>query len=369
MRQIFSFIALLILLLSCSDNTTNPESNLFKVSGKLVYNNKPLENATISLNDVLNYTTSSGINGDFQISEVPMGKYNFKVQKTFENGSFLSKTSSLEVNNDINLNSLLLPKGITIYPAKNITSSSASISWSSSNANDFREYKLYRHTSSGIDETTGTLVTVSTSLIDTVFTDTKLEPIKDYYYRIYVMNEFGKLGGSNVVKIKTQNTNLIQNGDFEELGSDNLPTKWNFRDNKDIFKIISSNQAESGNNYLQINPTRYVYDLSWGSLQYRVPFTSLISGSQYTLSFWYYIDELVGNSELFIEFDQEQSTFIWDTITNKPKGSWLKYERTFTAPLNISSDLFLRFEVRVNIPYNHELWKVRIDNVSLSKIQ
>ena len=161
MKNILFIISSVVFIISCTEKSTNPDSDLFKVSGKLIYNNKPLENATISLNDAVNYTTLSNINGDFQITKVPKGKYNFKIQKTFENGSFLSKTSSLEVNNDTNMDALLLPKGITIYPAKNITSSSAIISWSASNANDFREYKLYRHTTSGIDETTGTLVNVS----------------------------------------------------------------------------------------------------------------------------------------------------------------------------------------------------------------
>ncbi len=367
MRNLLLILFVIIFIVSCNEKSTNPESNLFKVAGKVIYKNKPVENATISLNELQNYTTQSDVNGNFQITNVPKASYNLKVQKIFENGSYLSKSSTLEVNNDIYLDALRLPTGVTLYEAKNVTASEASISWSPTDANDFREYKLFRHVSSGIDENTGTLVHVSTSIVDTIFKDSKLEPLKDYYYRVYTMNEYGKLGGSNICKLTTQNNNLIQNGDFEEVGIDSLPTTWDFRSNKDIFKIIIGNQAHSGNNYLLINPTRYVYDSSWGSLQYLVPYTNLISGSQYTISFWYYVEELAGNSELFIEFDEEQSTFIWDSITNQQTGVWKKYERTFTAPLNISSDYFLRFEVHVNLPYNQEPWKMRIDDVSLFK--
>ncbi|AFN73826.1 hypothetical protein MROS_0583 [Melioribacter roseus P3M-2] len=360
-------IVFLALFVSCNEKGTNHETKSFKVSGKILYKNKPLENATVSLNDMLNFTTQSDVNGNFQIDNVPQDSYNLKVQKTFENGSYLSTNSTLEVNNDIYLNALRLPTGVTLYPAQNVTDSEALISWSPTDANDFREYKLFRHTSPGIDENTGSLIYVSTSINDTIFTDINLEPLKTYYYRIYLMNEYGKLGGSNIISIVTENRNIISNGDFEEVGNDSLPTEWIFRDNKDIYKLVQSDESYSGNNYLLINPTRYVYDLSWGSLRYRVPYTELVSGSQYTISFWYFVEELEGNSQLMIEFKPEQLTFIFDTITGEEKGIWKKYERTFTAPSNIFSDYYLEFETQVNIPYNNELWKVRIDDVSLIK--
>jgi hypothetical protein len=367
MKNLTVTIVLIVLFVSCGEKSTNPEVNSFKVAGKILYKNKPIEYATVSLNELPNLTAHSDANGNFQINNVPKNSYNLKIQKTFENGSYLSKSSTLEVNNNIFLDSLRLPNSAVLYEAKNVSDSEALISWSPTDANDFREYKLFRHNSSGIDENIGTLVHVSTSITDTIFKQSKLEPLTDYYYRVYIMNEYGKLGGSNIIKLTTLNKNLIQNGDFEEVGNDALPTKWEFRSNKDIFKIIVGNQAHSGNNYLLINPTRYVYDLSWGSLRYRIPYKELVSASQYTITFWYYIEELDGNSQLMIEFKQEQSTFIFDSIKGEGKGIWKKYERIFTAPSNISADYYLEFETQVNIPYNYERWKVRIDNVSLLK--
>ncbi|MCK9282081.1 MAG: carbohydrate binding domain-containing protein, partial [Melioribacteraceae bacterium] len=306
-------------------------------------------------------------NGNFLISNVPKATYDLKIQKTFIDGSYLSTTSSLDVNNDIYLSSLQLPNGVILYKAKNVSASQAIISWSPTNANDFREYKLFRHISSGIDENTGTLVHVSTAIADTTFTDTNLEPLKNYYYRIYLMNEYGKLGGSNIIGITTENKNLISNGDFENIGTDGLPTEWIFRDNKDIFSTLVSSDSYSGNNYLLINPTKYVYDLSWGSMRYRIPYTSLVPGEQYTISFWYYIEALEGNSTLMIELKPEQSTFIFDSVTGQESGVWKKYERTFTAPSDNSKDYYLELETQVHIPYNQELWKVRIDDVKLLK--
>ena len=71
--------------------------------------------------------------------------------------------------------------------------------WNSTNASYFKEYKLYRHTNPDFDETTGTLVHTSTAIIDTQFTDNIPDPQIPYYYRVYYMNDYGKLGGSNIV--------------------------------------------------------------------------------------------------------------------------------------------------------------------------
>lgn len=354
--------------LSCSEDSTTPEKNVFTVSGYLMYDDKPLSSATISLDEKINYTTTSESDGSFKIADVPKGEYNLKIEKTFDNGSFLSKSTNLEVNDDVILDQFKLPLGVFLYDATNIIYSQATITWSATEANDFREYKLFRNLTSGLDENTGTLVHVSTSINDTTYIDNSLDPLTEYYYRVYLMNDYGKLGGSNIIKLTTENTSLILNGDFEEIGQDSLPTFWNFRSNEEIFKVISDGQAHSGKNYLLINPMKYVYDLSWGSLQYCVSYNNLLPSTEYILSFWYYVEDLVGKSTLFVEFNPEQEIFLWDSITNEQEGQWLKYERKFTVPADISEDYYLRFEVQVNIPYNQESYKIRIDDVSLNKV-
>jgi len=75
--------------------------------------------------------------------------------------------------------------------------------------NNFYEYKIYRHYHTGLDENTGTLIHVSTSADDTIFNDigTDLEygltPATTYYYRVYINNNFGRLGGSNIIGVTT----------------------------------------------------------------------------------------------------------------------------------------------------------------------
>jgi len=179
------------------------------------------------------------------------------------------------------------------------------------------------------------------------------------------MNEFGRLGGSNIVSLTTPNRNLIVNGDFEEIGTDGLPVGWDFRN--EIFKPVASSDAQSGEYYLYGNAESYHYDLSWGSVQQKVPYTNLTPGIEYELEFWYYIEALPGNAALLIEFNPDGSGQVFEPITGPASTEWQKFSTVFTTPASLADNWFLRLEVNVAIPYNGEPWKVRVDNFSLKR--
>ena len=88
-----------------------------------------------------------------------------------EDGTFIERATDISVFADVFLDALRLPKAVFCYDPTNVSANSATISWSATDAADFREYKLFRHTTSGQDETTGELVHVATEIQDTVFTD------------------------------------------------------------------------------------------------------------------------------------------------------------------------------------------------------
>ncbi len=90
------------------------------------------------------------------------------------------------------------------------------IYWNKTDANDFREYKLYMHSTSGLDETTGTLIHVSTSFNDTSVVINNLSPKTGYFFRVYVMNDLGRIGGSNIVSDTTLTYAFLPNGNFED---------------------------------------------------------------------------------------------------------------------------------------------------------
>lgn len=220
----------------------------YSVSGIVVQNGEPLARASVSIDNNLNYSTITDDNGSFNISDVPKGMHTILVKSSLDDGSFVQNESEIYVNNDILLNSLALPAPVSIAVPDTIDSESIELTWTKSTASDFREYKVYRHTTTGLDETTGTLCYVTVARNDTSFTDQGLDPLTTYYYRVYVMNEYAKLGGSNVVSATTLNRNYILNGSF---GEDVDPFLfWN-----DCYigdAILDSNVAHSGKYSLRL---------------------------------------------------------------------------------------------------------------------
>jgi len=302
-RCLIFIVAFIIITLSCNKNTTGT-SNKYTVSGTVYYNNSPISKATVSIDKKANFSIQTDDSGNFTISNVPEGEHSLTVNKIFNNGSFVENSSNIIVNSDLNLNSLMLPKAVILNPPANITDESMTLSWTMSEANDFREYKLYRHITSGLDETTGTLVHVSTAINDTVFTDQNLDPLTTYFYRVFIMNEFGRLGGSNIVSDTTKNKNYIWNGNFEK--QENLLNWWNgysygYANYTDSIKIIGNyslymvaDTIRPSNPYLLANLSRY-------------NFPELVPNKYYKISFWVKTDGIAS----------EYGGDFWGTRTEK----------------------------------------------------
>jgi len=231
---ILFFLAVLHAFYGC-DNDTNDPKPAFNVKGFISYENDAIEQVTVSIDGKANLTTSTDANGYFEIPGVVQGDHELQIRKELNvqsettNESVVSvseKTVEISVNENIEIENLRLPKAVVLQEGQNITQSSADISWSPTDDNEFREYKLYRHNSSGLDETTGDLIHVSTSLNDTIFTDNELNPAEQYFYRVFIMDDFGKIGGSNIIDLTTDNLQIIGNGGFESLSTDEL-ANWN----------------------------------------------------------------------------------------------------------------------------------------------
>jgi hypothetical protein len=242
MKKLLFYILTIFSILSCTET-----NGLYSVSGQILLDDVPVSNATVTIDNSLNWSTSTDKNGNYIIKNVNSGKHNIVIRYSTKNISKINTNadqnfipasnndsiSYVEINKEISvyqdliLASLKLPKPVIMLPISSTTESSIVIKWSATDAEDFREYKLFRHLTSGLDETTGELVHVSTSRNDTVFTDTKLTPLTNYYYRVYIMNDYGKLGGSNIVSSQTLVKNYIINGDFES-GEDILSVWKNY---------------------------------------------------------------------------------------------------------------------------------------------
>ncbi len=372
MFKIKNLIIFLLLLvsLSCSENSTAPDS-IYKVSGYVFYENQPVSNVSVSIDEKYNWTVKTDAEGFFEISSVSSGEHSLVIKTIFGNlnkilddsSSFSEKTIEISVFDDLVLSNLKLPKAVFLFDANEITESSARISWSPTDDEDFREYKLYRHNSSGLDETTGTLVHVSTSLIDTIFTDTQLNPFENYYYRVYVMNEYGRIGGSNIMQLQTENVQLIRNGSFEELVNDK-PSGWT---------LVSPNEGELSvdkvNSFEGNNSLKFYHAAESGCWEtwttQKINNSLLVPGERYKLIINFkadFIDDI-----WFRLILRNQTIDLWldvpVSITNTDEWSEISYE--FGLPENIGNndiDMLIHFCID-----GIRTWWV--DNVSLIKTE
>ncbi|HGY56892.1 MAG TPA: hypothetical protein ENK44_14385 [Caldithrix abyssi] len=267
MKHILISVTLLSLFLQMGCNNVSSSSGVFSVKGKIYNTQGPVQNAKISIDNAINWTTYSSDNGDFEIKNVSEGKHTITIVKENADSSFSERSETVSVYSNTNL-SLLLPKPVKLLNPQNITVNSIGLVWETTDAEDFVEYKVYRRDTPGLDETTGELIYVSTNKTDTTFEDTGLYSDKKYYYRVYVMNNYGKLGGSNIVNSATLKGNLIVNGNFES--NSNVLDYWNisgsgstvldsivfYQDNKSMH--IKTPFVSSGSSTTLLSETIYI---------------------------------------------------------------------------------------------------------------
>ena len=184
---LFSAIACLIFLTNCKKDSEKPDPNngTYTVEGKLKDRNGIINNAIVTIDSFLNWTATTSNDGYFSIKNVSAGKHSLKVAKINTDSSFNEMNYQISVASDVNLDSILLPVPLKLIYPKDIDYNSILIAWNQTDSKDFYEYKLYRHTTSGLDETTGELIYVSTSKNDTTFKDSSLLSNKQYYYRVF----------------------------------------------------------------------------------------------------------------------------------------------------------------------------------------
>lgn len=337
--KIYALLMLLIISVSCSKKITETSDNS-TVSGTILYNSIPIANATIRLsNSQRRYemTLFSDENGYFEFQSVPNGEYELLYTKTFENGCFVERSNEINVVENCNYDNLILPQAVEMNDPTNATFESLDLSWSPSGAPDFKEYKIYRGPTSGLDETTGLLVHVSTSINDTMFTNHDLNPIETYYYRVYVMNDYGRLGGSNIVFATTLNMNVVSNGDFEIIDPiNNFPEDWQIWNNEPIF-TLDSLTTYNGNYSINVHydgiypPHNPIYQVIDPSL--------FVEGQRYELSFWLKVEHLLDDCSIAYSFHDPQWNFgIVDYFIEGPiyQGEWTYYSFEFTIPMGLN---------------------------------
>ncbi len=343
------------------------------VSGVLTSNGTPIANAMVNIDGLKDFQATSDASGYFEIKNVPKGKHSITAYKSDSDDSFIKQTYNIDIDNeDFVLKSFLLPnpvliESITLDSITNI----ATLVWNKSTAEDFREYKLYRHSTSGLDESTGTLEYVTIDANDTAH-QIQLKPASNEHFRVFVLNEYGQLGGSNIKDINSKNINLIEGGKFN---SPSDLVSWSIDgnigiDNIDSYEGSGSLLLNSEVDTVDNNLVGYVdrWPISKNVLatninvekdrDYTITFRFKFSGFGYMsfpLRFYFY-----QNNEEKIETTVYEYNMVDEWIPRSPFGmvhdmDWAYYSKSFTS----DSDNIAVFTIETQVD------KVWIDNLEI----
>ena len=222
-NRIAAYTLLLILIGFTSCDTFKTKYN---VSGMVTQNGEQVENANVS---VKKRSGTTDANGSFILEDVVEGNHILNISKEVGtlkgtgSEAFMARSYEIEVSSDTSLEFLELPDPVFLEQKSRRQNENVTLSWNRSNAEDFREYKIYKRGSPGLDENTGELIYTSTDANDTIFKDNFELGAEGYYYRAYVMNDYGRLGGSNVLYVNCSHEIIESNYTLELVNSIGVP--------------------------------------------------------------------------------------------------------------------------------------------------
>jgi hypothetical protein len=175
-----------------------------------------------------------------------------------------------------------------------------------------------------LDETSGKLEHVTTDPNDTTVV-IQLNDLTEKYFRVFVLNQYGLLGGSNIEKIISVSRNLIKGGSFD-FPTDVSQWIYNGRisiDNVDFYEGSGSLLLKC-----KLDTVNYSYSsvIEMECLTDNLMYTgiSLEKNIDYRISFWY---KLSGFSYMmqpfFYYYLQENERKIYTLVSNDWPGTWI----------------------------------------------
>ncbi len=328
---------LMIFMIGCSNNSTDPEQTV-QLSGHVYYDGVPAANAIIRVDESPAHTSATDQAGYFEVANLKKGSHMLNIYKDIVDQSYSTKTIPIELNQDIYFNQLLLPRGVRLLEPENVSDNSMWLRWTSTNAPDFREYKIFRHETSGLDETTGTLIHVATGITDTTFNVISLNPYQTYFYRVYIMNDIGKLGGSNIVSATTQNINLITNGSFEIIDAyTEFADGWETSSSLNKYASIDPTRAHEGTHSVRFHTAAGEY--SFTTISIDLDPKLLLPAKKYELSMWITHDSLALNHTGWIDIPPAGSHLKHFDGPHKPSG-WNQHKEIINTPPDMTGSYY-----------------------------
>jgi hypothetical protein len=377
MRKLFlsGLISVLsIMIISCVSKQTSDKEDFFAVSGTIYIADGTAVEVEVSIDERSYWTTTTDADGNYTISDVTPGEHNLMASQEFADGSYILRSEDILVVSNETDTDLILPEPVILSDPDNLTHESMGLIWSVSSASDFREYKLYSHDTPGLDETTGTLEYVSISPTDTSFTLTGLNPLQTYYFRVFLMNDFGQLGGSNIVNATTANRNLIRNGDFEIPDTNpSVPSDWTILDSNPDGVIVYTDdfpsEGEVGNGEYCM-----LYDVSadgdaweYWIRQVGLFADEMVPGGHYLISGWNRVNNLSGDINFLFNLHGSDLNMYSETLLPGSVDTWEQFSYEFVFPEGSTSyNLQIDFHLLKWTNAHLQLW---LDNVVLERVE
>jgi hypothetical protein len=341
--------------------------------GRVTQEGQPVQGALVFLTESPTASVQTDAEGRFTLA-APAGRHELTARYVAEDGALNEQRLVAEAGADAAVE-LQLPRPTRLEQPTAATRDSAQVAWNPYPGSDFREYKLYRHTSAALDESTGTLVHVGMARGEAQFVDTEVRPGETYYYRVFVMNDFGRLAGSNIARLAMPNVDLVQGGDFEADGVGQAPPTFTVA--ADQSWTVSDARAHSGTHALRGSGD---YSMNPGITQ-RIPGKLFVPGARYRLSFHYlreafaspdpdspvqsisgfYTRLLVSAAPMTVvgPFDTPQ-----DNVTDT---SWQPFSETFTAPFGGDVVVSIKVERGRDLGIAPD-WVIFIDDLKLERV-
>ena len=91
MKRFIIFLIIICTIISCQETPTENNDSLYMVSGYVYSGSNPVQNAKVSIDNAVNYSSESNSEGFFTINDVPKGEHTLAIKKTTNNNSFSEK--------------------------------------------------------------------------------------------------------------------------------------------------------------------------------------------------------------------------------------------------------------------------------------
>lgn len=140
------------------------------------------------------------------------------------------------------------PDSVYLFGADDSTTSSITLRWEPTDEEHITAYRIYRDTSSGVDETADLLLTTIHNVTQSTYMDQGLIEGETYFYRIFVVNDMDETAGSNERSMSTFDDYPVPVvlDSLSAIGDDRLTLTWSRNNNTDFEEYRVYRATEPG---------------------------------------------------------------------------------------------------------------------------